>query len=225
MTAELDSQHANSNAAAHVRPAAAPALNAPDAENAAAKLAAGAQQRGIADLLDRDLPEGYLRASTQLVAAAEAQTKTNTESSFVFRIGSEWMALPTQRVQKVVSGRPPHSIPQRRGVLLGLISVQGELVVCVSLSNLLGIEADEKKTVSTNSLCYLVAAGENGAVAFPVDGTHGVVRYSKDDLAPVPSTMSGATALYTASILSWDGRSVGCLDEEMLFFAINRNLS
>ena len=70
-----------------------------------------------------------------------------------------------------------------------------------------------------------MAIGEKGPIAFPVDETHGVQRYNEADLTDVPSTLAESTAIYTKSVLPWNGHSVGCLDDQMLFFAVNKNLS
>ena len=59
----------------------------------------------------------------------------------MFRLGAEWFALPTIAVDEVAELRGIHSLPHRRGgMLLGLVNVQGELIVCVSLARVLGLK-------------------------------------------------------------------------------------
>ena len=70
----------------------------------------------------------------QLAAPAKA-------SALLFRINAEWLALPTQAFQEVAEHRLVHSLPHRRqGIVLGLVNIRGELLICVSLGHLLGLE-------------------------------------------------------------------------------------
>ena len=59
----------------------------------------------------------------------------------VFRIGAEWIGLPTDVFQEVAEECIVHTLPHRRGgVLAGLVNVRGELLLCVALEILLGME-------------------------------------------------------------------------------------
>ena len=66
----------------------------------------------------------------------------DTQSVVIFRIGAEWLALPTAVRQG--SRGPPSRFTRCRtgasGVVLGVANVRGELLVCVSLGQLLGLE-------------------------------------------------------------------------------------
>jgi hypothetical protein len=65
-----------------------------------------------------------------------------SESFLVFRIGDEWLALPTPIFKRIVQTRPIHTLPHRQHrAVLGVVNVQGELLVCMSLAHLLGFEA------------------------------------------------------------------------------------
>lgn len=192
----------------------------------AASASATASQRGIAALLARELVEDDRAEWTRLIAQREEKQEQDAKSLFIFRIGREWMALPTHRVQRVVQGAAPHTIPHRSETLLGLISVQGELVLCVSLSRLLKIESPREQTKPADgSGYYIVTKGEAGPVAFPVDESHGVHRYRETDLRKTPATVAEATAPFTTAMLLWRQHSVGCLDDQLLFYAVDRSLS
>src|SRR5438445_8021579 len=65
-------------------------------------------------------------------------------SAVIFRIHSEWLALPTEAFQEVAERRRIHSLPHRRnGVVLGLVNIRGELLICVDLGRVLGIGAHD----------------------------------------------------------------------------------
>ena len=98
-------------------------------------------------LLDRAAPPGYLADWAAHLARAESQAEAdpavahNGVSSVVFRVETEWLALPTSVLQEVTELRAIHTLPHRRGgSVFGIINVRGELLICVSLAKLLGLE-------------------------------------------------------------------------------------
>ncbi len=96
---------------------------------------------GAAELLDGDAPAGYLAEWTSHFAQPKRAEDIETRSIVIFRIGSEWLALPTSVVMEVANLLPIHSLPHRQsGAVLGLANVRGELLICVSLGQVVGVE-------------------------------------------------------------------------------------
>ena len=92
-------------------------------------------------LLNRPFPAGYRHEQTQHFAIEKDTGEPARISNVIFRIRSQWLALPTHAFQEVAERRPIHSLPHRRqGIVLGLANIRGELLVCVSLGHLLGME-------------------------------------------------------------------------------------
>ena len=93
-------------------------------------------------LLDRPLSAAVPpRVDRAFRATQAARGAGHGASALVFRINAEWFALPTQAFQEVAEHRPVHSLPHRRhGTVLGLVNIRGELLICVSLGHLLGLE-------------------------------------------------------------------------------------
>jgi len=184
--------------------------------------------RGALALLDRARVHDLAEA-TRLFAADKQELERRGESAFLFRVGNEWLAIATAVLDEVADLRSIHSLPHRRsGVVLGLANVRGELLVCVSLAQLLGIEAtaqDLHPRERRHALRRLLVVRERGLrLAFPVDEVHGTLRYAASELQPAPSTVARATASYSRAVLPWEGHAVGLLDEELLFHSLNRNL-
>jgi chemotaxis-related protein WspD len=182
-----------------------------------------------AQLLDAEVPAGRLDEWTGHFARAETVTEPGTHSVVVFRIGLEWLALPTAVFKEVAPLRPIHSLPHRRnGAVLGLANVRGELLVCVSLGTVLGLDqtppvkSDKPRTQHRR---LLVASREGSRLVFPVDEVHGIHRCPPSALKDVPATVAKATATYTKSIFAWEKRTVGCLDDQLLFYTLNRSLA
>lgn len=184
---------------------------------------------GALQLLERESPEDYVREWTKRIAAEKQSTNAGTLSALVFRLGGEWLALPTTIFQQVADHCPVHSLPHRKsGVVRGIANIRGELLVCVSLGTVLGIEHEPAVSHETGRRTYhrlLVVNREGNRLAFPVDEVLGVHRYHPGELRPVPVTLTGSKVSYTLGLLPWRERMVGCLDDELLFFTLNRSLS
>ena len=184
--------------------------------------------QGALALLDRARvhdPEEVAR----LFAADKQELARGTKSAFLFRVGGEWLGIATSAVDEVADLRAIHSLPHRRsGVVLGVANVRGELLVCVSLAQLLGVEAKAEETSPRErrqALRRLLVLRDRGMrLAFPVDEVHGTQRFDEAELKPAPSTVARATASYSRAVLPWEGHSVGLLDDELLFHSLNRNL-
>ena len=54
---------------------------------------------------------------------------------------------------------------------------------------------------------------------------HGIHRCQPRELKEVPATVAKATATYTKSVLAWHDKTVGCLDDQLLFYTLNRSLA
>jgi chemotaxis-related protein WspD len=71
----------------------------------------------------------------------------------------------------------------------------------------------------------LVARGTAGAVVFPVDEVQGMERVRARDLKEVPATVARAQATYTRALMALGDRTVGLLDEQLLFYTVERALA
>jgi chemotaxis-related protein WspD len=178
-------------------------------------------------LLDRELPAGYAAEWMGYISQKRGSVKRGErQSAVLFRLGAEWFALPTIVVDEVAELRRVHTLPHRRGgMLLGLVNVQGELIVCVSLAKMLGLE-DSLASIGGQDAAQprrlLVVRSETGRIAFPVDEVERTQRYHPGDLKAVPATLARAATNYTKGILAWRDRQVGCLDGQTVVAAMNR---
>ena len=181
------------------------------------------------ELLGEDVPPGYLEEWTAHFATPKRAEHDDTQSIVIFRIGAEWLALPASSVTEVASLRPIHSLPHRRsGAVLGLANVRGELVVCVSLGHVLGLEGsaeDDRQTRRRAQPRLLVMWRDDVRSACPVDEVHGVHRVRSRDLQEVPATVAKATATYSKAMVPWQGHSVGLLDDQLLCYTLQRSVA
>jgi chemotaxis-related protein WspD len=183
------------------------------------------RRASLSRLLDREVSEDYLREWSAHVAAEQNVVQVGTRSAVIFRVGAEWLALPTGVFQEVSERSTIRTLPHHRGgILSGLVNIRGELVLCVSLEALLGLEkAAEKKESSPGRL--LICKPVGGRIAFPVSEVHGVHHYHPGDLRPSPATLTKAAGVYIVNVLPWKDRTVGCLDDELLFYALDKGIA
>ena len=179
-------------------------------------------------LLDIPLPRGYTDAWTHHFAQASAQMEDSAHSVLIFRVGAEWLALPTVLCVEVADTRTVHTLPHRRnGAVLGITNVRGELLVCLSLAAILGVDAGsapERAGRIGQQRLLVLRSGTTGFV-FVVSEVHGVHRHGAAEQMQVPATLGRAQATYTKAILPWRDTTVGMLDEQLLLHTVDRSLA
>jgi chemotaxis-related protein WspD len=183
---------------------------------------------GAAELLDYDAPDNYLAEWTSHFLQPKREEDAGTRSVVIFRIASEWLALPTSVVMEVANLLPIHSLPHRQsGAVLGLASVRGELLVCVSLGQVVGVDQPRDAGGGLRALVHkrlLVIRRDDIRAVCPVDEVHGIHRFHPRELQEVPTTVTKAPITYSTGLLSWRERSVGILDDQLLFYSLKRSL-
>lgn len=182
-------------------------------------------------LLDRPLPAGYSEEWARHFArgADRPQAEGGARSVVLFRLGEEWLGLPTTTCHEIAEPRRVHSLPHRRtGAVLGIVNVRGELLICMSLPELLGIDtgggtSDGGKIAVFRRL--IVIGADERRVAFEVDEVHGMHSYGEGDQIAVPATIGKSASTVIQAMLSWQGRTVGCLNEALLLAMIDRSIA
>ena len=177
--------------------------------------------------LDRASPLDYRREQREHIARRKEFAAQRRHSAVIFRLNAEWFALPTEAFQEVAERRPVHSLPhRRRGIILGLVNVRGELLVCVSLGHLLGL-ANLPPVEALRSAQHRLLVGDWGGsrIVFPVDEVCGIHRFDLQQLQEPPATLAKSHQTFTRGILHWEDKTVGFLDPNLLFGTLDRSLA
>jgi len=177
--------------------------------------------------LDRPIAPEYRREWTDHFAREKRIATPAKTSAVIFRIGHEWLAMPTQAFQEIAERRALHSLPHRRsGVVIGIVNVRGELLICAALDRLLGLQTDSRPKRSRVIFDRLLVAEWSGQrFTFPVDEVHGVHRFHQFDLREPPATVSRSGLNCAIGVFPWRNFTVGFLDPDTLFTALNGKLS
>ena len=168
-------------------------------------------------LLDR-----YALTQDHQAAAVQPDEENTGHSMLLFRLGEEWLALATACLVEIAPLQAVHSLPHQRSRLLhGVANVRGALVPCLSLADLLGVQAGATEPRSARAMPrMLILAAEGGPVVMAVEEIDGIHRLDPQLLG------SGRDATrFTAAVLQWRGRSVRVLDDQHLMSAVQRSLS
>ena len=110
--------------------------------------------------------------------------------------------------------------------MLGLVNVRGELLICISLARALGIDgaggapagrlAHRRMVVLRSAASKLVCA---------VDEVHGLHEAGSSAVRAVPATIARGAATHATAMLQWRDRSIGVLDDTLLFASVRRSLA
>jgi len=150
-----------------------------------------------------------------VLAKAAARAREVREESALVRellrveVGGEPYALPIERVREIVRLCPITKVPRAPALVLGVISLRGEIVQVLDLRQALGAEAKEP----TRRTRIVVLHGENGEIAgWLVDAVNEVLRVPEVELSAPPGD---AGELVTAICVRGD-RFVSLLEPERM---------
>jgi chemotaxis-related protein WspD len=184
--------------------------------------AAAAQQN-----LQRQVGDDYKKDWAAHFRQAATDNQQQDSSCLVFRIGREWLSLPTSMFVSVAPIAKPHRLPHRaaRG-LGGIVNVGGTLYPCMSLADLLGIDENEGEA-ATNRHTFarlLLTRWEDQAYALPVADLHGILRYAAGSVQAPAATINKGLSRFLSGVISHQDMRIGLLDEALIGYQLARTL-
>jgi chemotaxis-related protein WspD len=195
-------------------------------------------------LFERAAPSDYTDEWTRALRLGKRTEQVESMSLLVFRIGTEWLGLPTPALSQVSDVKRIHSLPHRSDeILLGLVNVRGRIHLCCSLAALLGITASDAAP-GPGSLAYrrmIVVASASERWVLPVDEIDGVRRFRPRHVRDTPVTVAKDRSHFTRHVVEFDedvllhsergegatalsGKQIGCLDPDRVFEALRRHV-
>lgn len=161
-----------------------------------------------------------------IMRSPEARSSRGDRSAVVFKVGAEWLALPTMAVQEVAERRRIHSLPHRsQETVLGLANVRGELTICISLGHLLGMDRlPSREILRTQHRRLVVASWSGNRLAFPADDVSGTERFRAQDLKATPVSIGAPHSGFLQGMLECRGQLVGLIDVETLLATLDQDL-
>ncbi len=170
-------------------------------------------------LLDRPLDDEDVRAATLRVEQPLTVSDGELASLLAFRVQEELFGLPAEDVVRVTHVAPVHRIPHRTNAIIrGLCNVEGELLICVSLSAMLEIQGpDVVDTAASGDAAgrrrMVVIGRRTESWAVVAEEVLGVLRLDAKTFLPPPATVQKARQCFTRSLAPLqDGRTLAVLD-------------
>lgn len=177
-------------------------------------------------LLERKPDISYIGEWTELVKKEKETENLSEESSIViFRISNEWFALATSVCAEVMKKKKIHTLPHKtNATLLGCVNFRGQLWLCASLRTILEVPANDKEhTAGTFQRMLAIQKGQEQWI-FAVEEVLGIYHLDSTELHNVPVTIQKSKANYIKGLFYWQNLSIAVLDEELLFYSLQRSL-
>lgn len=177
---------------------------------------------------ERALPDDYRLEWTKVLAGDKDEVVSDSRSVIIFRIGDEWVAIATSLCKEISRMMKIHRLPHNKSqILKGVVNNGGEIRICFSLGNLLGIaKANQIFGEGLNAvyarMIVMDVAGRR--YVFPVSEITGLHHYREADRGPLPNTMQASSASYMNGVIKWNDKNVGCLDEALLTAQLERSI-
>ncbi|MCX5797421.1 MAG: chemotaxis protein CheW [Elusimicrobia bacterium] len=174
-------------------------------------------------VFDQPPPPGYRDELAGVLAAREAPRPEHETSILVFRVKGSWLALPSRGFKGVYGPQPVHAVPHRKGVLKGLVNIEGELHLHFDMAELLGLSGGAAAAPAAARVFprLLVFRRDGQDWTFAADE---VLRIASLDSAEVRPAAAPEGRAYAAGSFALDGKEVVLLDEELLAGSLRRGL-
>jgi len=184
---------------------------------------AGAAQRN----LQRPVGDDYKKEWAAHFRQAAVGTQQLDASCLVFRIGREWLSLPTKIFVSVAPQARPHRLPHRTEPgLSGIVNVGGTLYPCMSLAALLGIDENEGDAATGRHTFarLLLTQWEDQAYALPVADLHGILRYATTSVQAPAATINKGLSRFLSGVIAHQDMHIGVLDSALIGYQLARSL-
>jgi chemotaxis-related protein WspD len=164
-------------------------------------------------LFDRGIDNEYKTELTELISKEKESIEKGTVAFFGFRLGSEWLVIPTALFIEVSEMKIIRRMPYRPNpILKGLVNIRGELQLCVSLHHVLGLSEsdpqDQKDQKDQEAQAHegarrrlLVVEKDRTRWVFPVDQVLGLLRCMPANLEKTPVTISKSATPHIKAVL------------------------
>ena len=158
-------------------------------------------------LLDRPLAPGDLERQTTAVARPATEATGTGSGVLVFGLGDERLALPAQDVVRVTHTVLIHRVPHRPNpIFRGMCNVDGDLVLCASLRQLLELPAPHTSSdgegPKPEAARMIVIGAPADRWVFSVDQVFGVWSVTEEQRRPAPMTVELASTTCTECIVT-----------------------
>lgn len=187
-----------------------------------------AEKNSTNSLLDRTPTPELIEEWTAHLASPKDRSEVDEPLALiVFRCTQQWFALAAQMFERICTSRPIRAVPFRTNdTFRGLVNIDGELSLCVSLPAILGFPEMtdcRRRSSPRRRLCLISYRRER--VAFEVDELLGYRKIPRNSFISAPANSIVTPATHTDSFCTLEGKLIGLLDTNKFSASIRRALS
>ena len=177
-------------------------------------------------LLERKAEQLYIDEWTSLLAKPISPVHDfKFKPLVIFRVFQELLALSTEVFVEIADKKSIHTIPGKSNdILLGVLNLRGQLRLCIALHNFLKIVPSQEEEILNTHQMILAIQKDGDFWTLPVHQVFGIYYCPPQDIRNIPVTVAKSTANYLQGIINWEGKNVGYLDDELLFFSLKRKV-
>ena len=176
--------------------------------------------QAIQRLLDQPLLPEDMQDATDRVARALQTPDKYVQRLLVFHLSEQSFAISAKSVARVTHAVPVHRIPHRTNALVrGLCHVDGDLLLCADLKNLLEIgspvkESTQRQTdLSTREHRRMIVLQDKSYLwTVEVDAVDGVIAVIPNHLQTPPLTADSRSGHFTVNVVRQQNQLVAVLD-------------
>lgn len=180
-------------------------------------------------IFDRRPPAGYIPEWGKGIALPQAVEDKKNIGVIIFRIEKEWFAFPANIFHEITEDKSVHSIPRNEATeIAGIVNINGEVKICYSLVNLLGINQDVGRNTDNDSHIYrrlIIVIIDGNYYIFQACEVIGLYRYKDDELSPVPRTLEENRANFLSGLFKYDGHQTALLNVDNIKKSLEGTLS
>jgi chemotaxis signal transduction protein len=184
--------------------------------------------RSANSLLDRIPPPRLVDEWTARIAGPKYSSDAGESLALVvFRCTSQWFALSAHLFDRVCSIRPVRPIPFRTSdTFRGLVNLDGELSLCVSLPAILGLSnTNEPRSRLSHCRRLCLIRYQRERIAFEVDELLGHRKIPRSSFSAAPENLTATPGAHTESFCTLESKLIALLDTDKLSASLRRALS
>jgi purine-binding chemotaxis protein CheW len=127
-----------------------------------------------------------------------------------FDVDTLFIGIPISRIQEILRPQPVTPVPLASSMILGLMSLRGQIVPVINLAERLGVQMQDGGAEAFNVLIRT----PDGPVSLLVDRVGDVVEVSPDTFEPAPDTLRSSLRSLIRGAYKLERRLLLALDAE-----------
>jgi purine-binding chemotaxis protein CheW len=136
-----------------------------------------------------------------------------------FNVGGEEYCIDILKVQEIIRMLPITAVPSAPDHVEGVINLRGKVIPIIDFRKRFRI-AGEEAAAEQNRRIVVVTVG-NATIGLIVDGVSQVVKFTDDQIAPVPPVTRGCDADAVVGVGKQGNKLVIILDVGQMFSALD----